>query len=171
MSRPESEQEFDRFYESVRLPLIGQVYLLIGDLQEAEDLVQEALVRAWRQWDQVARLDDPQGWTRRVVHNLAISHLRYRKVRLRQVVRRIETSPEPTALDADLLSGLRRLPLNQRRALVLTAIGGLSTAEVAEEMKAKEGTVRVWLSRGRAQLATTLDVTPIRPEESDVRPR
>jgi RNA polymerase sigma-70 factor, ECF subfamily len=169
MSRPESEQEFDRFYESVRLPLIGQAYLLTGDLAEAEDLVQEALVRAWRRWDRVGGLEDPNGWVRRVVHNLAISHLRYRKVRLRQVVPRNERSTEPSTLDLDLSSGLRRLPLNQRRALVLSAIGGLSTAEIAKEMKAKEGTVRVWLSRGRAQLATSLDIAPTREEESDVR--
>ena len=167
MSPQESEREFDRFYEAVHRPLIGQAYLLTGDLQWAEDLVQETLVRAWQRWDRVGHLEDPHGWARRVLHNLAVSHMRRRAVRLRYAASEVRVSPEPSSSDVDLMSGLRKLPVNQRRALVLTAVAGLQVAEVAKEMNVREGTVRVWLSRGRAELAGVLDLTRTPRREPD----
>jgi RNA polymerase sigma factor (sigma-70 family) len=158
MDRPGSEQEFDLFYEAMRRPLLGQAFLLTGNLQEAEDIIQEALVRAWRNWRRVSQLEDSAAWTRRVVHNLAISHFRHQKALLSHASTSVDVTHELSSLDLDLVRALRRLPPNQRRALVLTAIGGLKVSQVANEMKVREGTVRVWLSRARSQLADLLDV-------------
>src|ERR1700721_2849237 len=103
MRPQESEREFDHFYEVVHRPLVGQAYLLTGDLEWAEDLVQETLVRAWQRWDRVGQLQDPHGWARQVLHNLAVSHLRRRTVQQRHAVSEPGVLPDPSSQDLDLI--------------------------------------------------------------------
>jgi RNA polymerase sigma-70 factor (ECF subfamily) len=145
---------FDAFYESARDRLAVQIAALTGDPTEAVDHVQEAFVRAWTRWSYVGGLDDPAGWVRRVAHNLAVSRWR----RTRRVV--LGRSPE-RAIDWDdeqreLIDALRLLPRPQREAIVLHYLVGLSVDEVGAELHAPSGTVKSWLSRGRASLARTL---------------
>ncbi len=56
-------------------------YLLTGDRQTAQDLTQEAFLRAWSRWARISKYDDPRAWTRRVLYNLIISKTRSNKVR------------------------------------------------------------------------------------------
>ncbi|MCL2782108.1 MAG: SigE family RNA polymerase sigma factor [Actinomycetia bacterium] len=147
--------DFEVFYRSCRDRLAVQVAALTGDPIEAVDHVQEAFIRAWSRWPRVSALDDPEGWVRRVAHNLAVS--RFRKARrmllgLPRGAGRVEFQPTQTAL----LDALATLPHRERAALVLKHHVGLSVAEVAAELRAPEGTVKSWLSRGRTRLAGVL---------------
>jgi RNA polymerase sigma-70 factor (ECF subfamily) len=54
-------------------------------------------------------------------------------------------------------AAISALPIKQRRALVLQAVVGLSTSQVAAELDAPEATVRVWLMRARIAVAAALD--------------
>ncbi|MGL5828605.1 MAG: sigma factor, partial [Angustibacter sp.] len=66
-SKPMShEVDFDEFYAACGPALIGQLYLLTGNREEARDCVQEALERAWLKWDSVSQLAEPQAWVRLV---------------------------------------------------------------------------------------------------------
>ena len=56
--------EFDRFFYEARSRLVGQAYVLCGNLQDAQDLSQETLIRVWRNWARVRELNDPVGWAR-----------------------------------------------------------------------------------------------------------
>ena len=69
----------------------------------------------------------------------------------------------PGVAHLDVLSALQSLPAKQRQALVLVAIVDMTTAEAAREMGANEGTVHVWVSRGREAMATLLgfDAVPV----------
>jgi RNA polymerase sigma factor (sigma-70 family) len=58
----------------------------------------------------------------------------------------------------DVVNALRRLPVDQQRALVLHDVVGLSVVEVAADLEAPQGTVRSWLSRGRTALAKDLGI-------------
>lgn len=158
MTSSSSEEQFSLFFERCRNSLLAQGYLLTGDRQEAQDLVQEALLRAWRDWRRVSNLDNPEAWTRRVLYNLAVGRWRRLNVRrLKDVSSLLPTeAPAPSIEQLDVVNALRSLPANQREALILTAFVGLSTAEVAKEMRRSEGTVRVWLSRARAGVAAAL---------------
>jgi RNA polymerase sigma-70 factor (ECF subfamily) len=60
-----------------------------------------------------------------------------------------------------IVAALQALPVAERRAIVLHHVAGLSVVDVASELRAPEGTVKSWLSRGRSRLASELD----RPEQ------
>lgn len=129
--------------------------MLCGQYHEAQDLVQETLVRLWQNWERVSSYEDPKGWARHVLHNLAVS--RWRKARSRLVSQYTEYAVEPPDIGhLDLLQALGRLPMRHKRAIVLHDVVGLSVAEVAADMGVPEGSVRGWLSRGRAKLAKEL---------------
>jgi RNA polymerase sigma-70 factor, ECF subfamily len=152
-----SEGQFREFFDGARRKLVGQAYLMTGDFQEAQDLVQEVLVRAWKRWERVSTLDNPHAWAQHVLHNLAVSH--WRRQRLRRVhagaTRPVHAAP-PAIGHLDVIAAVNALPVNQRSALVLRAVGGLSTSEIATELKTSPDTVRVWLSRARAAVALAL---------------
>jgi RNA polymerase sigma-70 factor (ECF subfamily) len=63
----------------------------------------------------------------------------------------------------DVVAALNDLPLAQRRAIVLHDLDGMSVAEVAKEVGAPEGTVKSWLSRGRASIAEALSTRASAP--------
>jgi RNA polymerase sigma-70 factor (ECF subfamily) len=150
-------KEFGHFFDEAKPRLVGQAYLFTGNLQDSQDAAQETLFRAWRDWEHVGRLEDPQAWARHVLHNILVS--RWRRARTRRVRSGSERSREGLPTDVghlDVVAALRRLPANQRRAIVLRTIVGLSASEVAAELGTTEGTVRVWLARGRAGLVADL---------------
>ena len=153
MEGSNAEEEFDRLFEASKRLLIGQAYLLTGDLQDAQDLVQEAFLRAWKDWERVSTLDDPQAWIRRVLYNLAVSHLRRRRTRtLHRASIAQQAIPAVDVGHLDVLAIVKGLPVNQRQAIVLWSVAGLSIEEIAAALGTGEGTVRVWLSRARAAI-------------------
>jgi RNA polymerase sigma-70 factor (ECF subfamily) len=147
---------FERFFDGCSRALVGQAYVLTGDRQEAQDLAQEALARVWDRWPVVSQFDDPTAWARRVLFNLAMSRLRRRRLERRRPPEAVLAAPAPSADAVDLARALRRLPVAQRKALVLREVLGLDIEEVAQEMRASEGTVRKWLHRARRTLAAEL---------------
>jgi RNA polymerase sigma-70 factor, ECF subfamily len=153
----ERRPSFDAFVRNYGGPLFGQAYLLTGQYQEAQDLVQETFVRLWQNWGKVREYDDPPGWARHVLHNLAVSS--WRRHRRRRSAQELEVAvavAPPDVAHLDVIAALADLPERQRRAIVLHHVAALSVAEIAAEMRAPEGSVRAWLSRGRAALAAAL---------------
>jgi RNA polymerase sigma-70 factor (ECF subfamily) len=133
---------------------------ITGSAEDGEDVVQEAYVKAYRalvegRFDQRSRVDT---WLYRIVANSAIDALRSGRKRPKSM----ETIPEPAwdgagaaearvAL-AELDSVLAGLPHDQRAALVLKSVEGLSSAEIADIMGTTEGAVEQRLVRARATL-------------------
>jgi RNA polymerase sigma-70 factor (ECF subfamily) len=149
------EGEFDAFFRDQLARLAGQAYVFTGDLAQAQDLAHEALARAWERWGQIRLLDDAAAWTRRVLYNLAVSEWRRAKVRSSDGItpRSIE-GPDVEAMA--LAEALRTLPELQRHAIVLHDAAGVTVPEIARQLGAPEGTIRSWLTRGRAALAERL---------------
>lgn len=148
---------FDDFYSAHFRGVAFQIYASFGDLAEAQDIAQEAFVRAFHRWDRISRFDDPPAWVRRVAWNLAIS--RWRKVRtalgfLKRA--REQHVPGPGPDHVALHSALATLPDQQRRAVVLHYLADMSVAEVAAELGVADGTVKSWLYRARESLARKL---------------
>ena len=146
---------FDEFYAASFRRLVGQVYAMTGNLAEAEDAVQEAFARAWQRWNRVGDYGDPEAWVRTVAYRISVSS--WRKTKSRLVAHRgHEADRELPGLNPDhlaLVSGLRRISADQRRAIVLHHLVGLTIGEIAEETSASTGTVKSRLARGRRALA------------------
>jgi len=147
--------DFEQFYRSCRDRVALHVAALTGDRAEALDHAQEAFVRAWSRWAEVSAMEDPEGWVRRVAHNLAVSRFR-RARRLVLGAERVDGAVEFDQRGRAVLEALAGLPRREREALVLKHLVGLSVAEIAAELSAPEGTVKSWLSRGRTRLSAAL---------------
>ena len=65
-------RDFDRFVAEATEGLLRTAYLIVGDLHEAEDLVQETLFKVAKRWPKVSRMDYPVAYARRIVVNLAL---------------------------------------------------------------------------------------------------
>ncbi|TDB75748.1 SigE family RNA polymerase sigma factor [Micromonospora sp. KC723] len=154
---------FDEFYRGSRQRLLGFVYVLTGNLAEAQDAVQEAYVRAWQRWSTVRGYDDPEAWVRVVASRIAVSRWRSLRSRTKAYLRHgaSESVPGPSTDTVAVVAALRRLPEEQRTALALYYLLGMPVAEVARETEAPVGTVKARLSRGRAALAGLLAVTDL----------
>jgi RNA polymerase sigma-70 factor (ECF subfamily) len=161
MQSKQPDEEFEEFFARVRASLIGQAALLTGDREHAQDLAQEALARTWRSWDRVRHYEDPASWTRRVLYNLAVSDLRHRRHRGGATDGGSLPGPSPDAVA--VASALQRLPCRMRRVIVLHYYTDMQVAEIARELRVPEGTVKSWLARGRASIASALRDDP--PED------
>lgn len=154
------EQAFDELYAASFRRLTAQLYAQIGDLDEAQDCVQEAFARAWSHRRSLRTDQQPEAWVRTTAYRLAVSRWR-RTTRGRRPPDRAlapaRTAPGPTDDRLAVFDALRHLPEDQRRALVLHHLADLPVAEVAREVGAPEGTIKARLSRGRAALAILLD--------------
>lgn len=160
---------FDEFYRGSRQRILGFVYVLTGNLAEAQDAVQEAYIRAWQRWSTVSGYDDPEAWLRVVASRIAVSRWRTLRSRARAYLRHgvEETSPAPSTDTVDVVAALRRLPEEQRTAIALYYLLGMPVAEVARQTSAPVGTVKARLSRGRTALAGLLAVVDLEEEAAD----
>lgn len=153
-------QEFDAFYTASFPRVVGQLHAMIGDRDEAQECVQEAFVRAWSHRARLERTQAPEAWVRTTAYRLAVSRWR-RLVRSRRgpdrALQDTQPAPPPDPARVALVAALRRLPDEQRRAIVLHHLADLPVAEVAAETGVAVGTVKARLSRGRAALALLLD--------------
>ncbi|MEU5563415.1 SigE family RNA polymerase sigma factor [Micromonospora musae] len=148
---------FDEIYRHHFQSLVVQLYAFVGDMSEAQDLVQEAFSRAWPRWDRIARYDDPLAWVRRVAWNAAASRWRrLRTARLFQQRQRQEVVAGPGPDRVALTAALGALPTGQRRAVVLFYLAELTVNEIAEDCGVAPGTVKSWLHRARTTLAVGL---------------
>jgi RNA polymerase sigma-70 factor, ECF subfamily len=157
-----SEDGFAEFYAATARAVVRQVWALTGDLAEAQDVAQEAYARAWQRWPSVRRHPSPEAWVTLVARRLAVSRWRTARTAGRAWRRHGPPVDLPPA-DPDsvaLVGALRRLPVEQRVALVLHHLADLPVEAVAAEVGAPVGTVKARLSRGRAALAHLLADQP-----------
>lgn len=150
--------DFAGFYTATATRVVGYLYVVLGSVAEAEDAAQEAYTRAWLRWSRVRGYDDPEAWVRAVGFRVAMSS--WRKTKNRLTAHRTSGGDRSGAQVPDLspdrlvvVDALRRIPAEQRRALVLFHLLGLTVTEIAEETGAPVGTVKARLSRGRKALA------------------
>jgi len=159
----------DGFNEFVRArtgALARTAYLLTGDRQHAEELVQTALSAAAERW---TRLDDPERYVRRVLYTRAVSWWRVRRRRRAEVL--VDAPPEHRAEARDdpdlrivLAQALDRLTPKQRAVLVLRFYEDRSESETAEMLGVRPGTVK---SQTRDALRRLREIAPELADESE----
>ena len=173
---PRQLEEFMRTYQNM---VYSTACRLLGNAADAEDIAQEAFLKAYAHFDALRDNPAAPGWLKTVTRNLALNHLtRYRR-RWRvfsDFARDGEDAPdfadrlaEPSRSDqaattADqrqlLETALQRLPDAQRVPLVLYHFEHLSYDEIARHLRVSVGKVKTDIHRGRAALrrCLTLDL-------------
>jgi len=128
---------------------------------EAEDVTQEAFLRAWRDWGTVGRMAHPGAWVRRVALNLAVSRWR-RMGREARAVLKLGREPEPTyhGHDPQLWAAVRSLSERQAQVVALTYVEDLDHTAVARILGIAPSTVRVHLVNARKRLEELLGDAP-----------
>ena len=153
-----TEAAFIAYVAARRSQLFRTACLLCGDPHRAEDVVQDALVRLYAAWDRVDRIDNLDGYVRRIIVNANYSERRrpWRRERATEPVD-VPLDPGFPAEDADAIrSALRALPPGQRRVIVLRHIWDLTVDETAAELGISPGTVKSQSSNAVAALRKTL---------------
>lgn len=148
------DPEFDAFCRREWPRLVGALDLYCGSLGVAEELAQEALVRAYQRWARVRTLESAGGWVHHVAMNLARSWWRRRRIELRVSRDRCSSEisgPEPEVAMA-LRESLRTLPPRLREVVVFRYYLDLAPAEVANLMGTTPGNIRTLTHRALAQL-------------------
>jgi RNA polymerase sigma-70 factor, ECF subfamily len=159
-----TERDFDDVFRTSYPRLVRLLTAATSDAELAADCVQEAFARANARWRKIGAYEDPVGWVRRVAINLVKDHAR-RTARRRKADDRLLAQGHvdaqaglPPEQPLDLLAELRSLPPQQRMAVALHYIEGLSIREAAAEMGLSEGAVKFHLHSGRERLRRVLDV-------------
>jgi len=158
---------FEEFAQT-RLPaLLAFATVLTGQRATAEDVTQEVLIRAHSRWDEIARLDRPELYVRKMVLNEFLSWRRrsWRTVPAANPVPGQDLTEDHAARYAEhaaMLAQIAKLPRRQRAVLALRYYEDRSDAEIAELLGCAPATVRSHASRAHAALRIQL-----RPGESE----
>lgn len=146
------EDDFDAWV-SPHLPLMVRVAARLALSADRDDVVQEALSRAWRRRSTFdAGRGTPAAWLAAIVAGEA----RRARGRTRPSLELVDAPVEDSRRDLDLERAVARLPARQREAVDLHYFAGLTVVETAAAMGCAEGTVKSTLSDARARLRAHL---------------
>ncbi len=154
---PPTYLDFTAFYRR-ELPALVTLAAAIAGAERAEEVAQEALLRAHREWSRIERFDKPGAWVRRVAINLATSDRRRRSSESRALARvagRRQLDAPPPEVDG-FWELVRQLPDRQAAAVALHYLEDRSIAEMAVILECAEGTAKAHLHKARATLAGLL---------------
>lgn len=158
-----TQRSLEAFCLDAHPKLVAALAHHTGNRWLAEELAQEALIRACERWDrEVSNLQSPIGWTFRVGVNLSRSYFRRRAAERRANARSVEGSPHVVDHDDALTvrAALADLPARQREVVLLRFFLGLSSAEAGAVLGMSPGAVRVLTHRAVEALRGVLDLTP-----------
>lgn len=154
----EVPDQFAQFFQAEYPAVVALVYGVSGSRAAAEDVAQEAFLRAHSDWERVSTMDSPQGWVRQVAMNLARSRWRRLRAEAAAVARLSPPSsyvPPEGHLSA-FWEEVRRLPTRQAQAIALYYLEDMSVDDIADVLGIASGTVKALLSQGRERLRRQL---------------
>jgi RNA polymerase sigma-70 factor (sigma-E family) len=155
------DERFVTFVTERSSALLSYAHRLTGQPHDAEDLLQDVLIRCAAAWPRILQQDDPEGYVRRALARGAIN--RWRRG-WRELPR---AEPGHGSVDDDLAqsepvwAAVKALPPRQRAVVVLRYYEGLSEAEIAAVLRIRPGTVKSQASRALSTLRGALSAERI----------
>jgi len=165
----ESRELQSRFIQENLRRIFLQIYRIVGNVDDAQDLTQETFIKALQRQEQIKDLGKSAHWLSRIATNTAIDFLRrHGRFSISDIselseplATEPEESPERLVLRAEhsawLQDGLRLLSERERTALVLRDIDGLPGREVARLLNCSEATVRSHIANARIKFRRYLE--------------
>jgi len=159
----------DRFVQEHMKRVFLLIYRIVGNVPDAQDLTQEAFIKALSRQEQLKDLDKAAHWLSRIATNTALDHLRRKgRVHFSGLDEMPETfsvsgepSPETKAIGGQrrelLEAGLLSLTERERAALLLRDVEELPAEEVAEHLQCSKATVRSHIANARVKFKRYLD--------------
>lgn len=186
-------REFERVLQAHLAGLRLHCYRMLGSLDDAEDVTQETLVRAWRRWHQLVRREAPRPWLYRIATNACLDLIETRRRYPAVTPLPFRESPDPlpdawldSLVDRDVpldrlvrketvalafIAAVQFLPARQRAVVLLSDVLEWSAREIAEALETTPVAVNSALQRGRAAIRLRLPagwseyVNPSIPDE------
>lgn len=164
--RAASDDAFAAFVREHQAALHRTAYLMTGDRERAQDVVQTALARLYQAWPRRAEWEHPLAYARQAVVSVVLrsAERRWWSEKPTESVPEhgaAAASTESVTADRDQLRrALADLPVRQRSAVVLRYYLDLSEAATAQALDCPPGTVKSLTARGLAALRTSLAETP-----------
>ena len=149
---------FEDWYRGEYRNIVHSLVLITGNGEVAVEAASEACARALEHWERVSVMISPSGWTYTVGLNVARRALRRARIEA-LVLRRAAVAPRLSEDWPELWEAVRRLPRQQRVAVVLHYVADLSQKDVASVMGVAQGTVAATLHTARKRLADSLGQT------------
>ena len=158
-------------FKSRVLPVKNKLYRfafrLLNDDSEAQDVVQEVLIKVWSRHDTLDELDNMEAWCMRVTRNLSYDKIKARKRKPTDSISEgydttesNDSTPYHTAETKDMMKAIRqlmkRLPEKQRQVMQLRDIEGYSYKEIGEILEMDMNQVKINLFRARKQVRESL---------------
>lgn len=158
------------FYDQTARPLFSVAVRMLGNTQEAEEVIQDVFVQIWTKAQMFnPAIGQPFHWALSMLRNRCIDRLRARQRRSKVIVdsgegREFEAAPETVpaenTLAHDELGAIRsavdRLPNDQRQAIEMAFFGGMTHPEIAEMLREPLGTIKARIRRGMLKLRESL---------------
>lgn len=170
--RASDEERFTDFVRAYSAALFRTAFLMTGDYQRAEDILQTSLVRIYQRWPRVDAMDSPVGYAHKVVVSQSASWWRRRSSR-ESLLQRVDEPTwsgriEEVAEHQRVWQAVLSLPPRQRAVIVLRYYENLTEAQIADTLGMAPGTVKSHSHAAARRLADLLGeavVDPAQPAE------
>jgi RNA polymerase sigma factor (sigma-70 family) len=150
---------FETFYRTEYGPMVALATAVGGNPGVGEDIAQEALIRAHKNWERICSYERPGTWLRRTTINLALN-VRRGSRRQRVAIQRLGSRPaDPVEIvlgDPAVWEAVAALPARQRAAVALYYLEDRSIDEIAHILECSPNTAKAHLHHGRRTLASHL---------------